>query len=253
MSPQEIELTLTPAQAAAGATVSVSLPAGPQRMRIPPARNGDLVRARVGETEVLLRIRVSGPPAPPPVTPQPARTGKSGALGGLLALGAVAAVVIGIVVTSNDDHSHSASASSSPTAESTYTPDPSPTDSTPTYDPPTYSPPTRTPTTEPTTEPTPDPTPTTAAPRPFEAGTCLNGELPDSTTAQRVSNIDEVSCSADDAHYRVIQRFPGTSDMSRCDENSRTEYGFSYQYTINGSVVNEYVYCLIGLGSYSRS
>nr|WP_257790360.1 hypothetical protein [Streptomyces katrae] len=41
--------------------------------------------------------------------------------------------------------------------------------------------------------------------------------------------------------------------MSRCDENSDTEYGFSYRYTINGSVINEYVYCLVGLGSYARS
>ncbi|MFD0356087.1 hypothetical protein ACFVHW_20465 [Streptomyces sp. NPDC127110] len=233
MSPsQEIELTLTPAQAATGVVIPVTLPSGPQRLRIPPARNGDLVRARVGDTEVLLRIHVSGPPAPAPA-------GKSGALGCLVAL-AVAAVVVGLVIANSDDDS-TPTASSSPTAASTYTP----------YTPPTYSPPTYTP---PTYDPAPAPPPTTeAAPSPFDTGTCLNGQLPDSTTAQTVRGVKEVSCSADDAHYRVIQRFPGTHDMSRCDANPRTEYGFSYQYTLNGSVINEYVYCLVGIGSYSRA
>ncbi|RST01679.1 hypothetical protein EF910_27080 [Streptomyces sp. WAC07149] len=245
MSPsQEIELVLTPAQAATGLVVPVTLPTGPQRLRIPPARNGDLVRARVGDTEVLIRIRVSGPPAPPPTAPQPAPAGKSGALGCLVAL-AVVAVVISLVIANSDDDS-TPTASASPTAGSTYTPY-----TPPTYTPPTYRPPTYTP---PTYVPAPAPPPTTeAAPSPFDTGTCLNGQLPDSTTAQTVRGVKEVSCSADDAHYRVIQRFPGTHDMSRCDANPRTEYGFSYQYTLNGSVINEYVYCLVGIGSYSRA
>ncbi|MFJ3878484.1 hypothetical protein ACIPW5_13600 [Streptomyces sp. NPDC090077] len=243
MSPsQEIELTLTPAQASAGVVIPLNLPTGTQRLRIPPARNGDLVRARVGDTEVLLRIRVSGPPTPPPTPAPPAPSGKSGALGCLVAL-AVAAVVISLVVANSDDDS-TTTASSSPTASPTYTP------YTP-YTPPTYTPPTYTP---PTYDAAPAPAPTTeAAPSPFQTGTCLNGQLPDSTTAQTVYGVKEVSCSATDAHYRVIQRFPGTSDMSRCDANPRTEYGFSYQYTLNGSVINQYVYCLVGIGSYSRA
>ncbi|MFF8882520.1 LppU/SCO3897 family protein [Streptomyces flaveolus] len=92
-----------------------------------------------------------------------------------------------------------------------------------------------------------------AAPDPFDSGTCLNGTLPDSTTAQEVDDVEEVDCSASDAHYQVIQTFPMTSDLSQCNSNSRTEYAFSYRYTLNGAAINEYVYCLVGLGSYARS
>ncbi|MEU8435304.1 hypothetical protein AB0F18_20750 [Streptomyces sp. NPDC029216] len=254
MPSEEIQLTLTPQQAAAGAVVDVPLPTGTARLRIPPARNGDLVRARVGDEELLLRIRVSGPAVPGPAGPvtgqQPTPAGKSGALGCLLALGVAAALIIGIAVASgSDDDSRTTSSGSTPTPTSPTSPEYTPySPPTPTY---TYSP-----TTEPATAPTyelPTPTQTTEAPRPFDEGTCLNGQLPDSTTATRVTGVHEVSCQADDAHYRVIQRFPGTSDMSRCDQNSDTEYGFSYRYTINGSVINEYVYCLVGLGSYARN
>ncbi|MFF4368656.1 hypothetical protein [Streptomyces sp. NPDC001594] len=259
MSSEEIQLTLTPAQAAAGATVDLPLPSGSVRLRIPPARDGDLVRARVGDQEVLLRIRVRGPaatqpPPTPPPTPPPAPAGKSGALGCLLALGAVAALVIGIVVASGSDDDSHPTASASVTPSSTYSP----------YTP--YTPSASTPTPTPADTGTGDdapatapsfslplPGPTTEAPRPFDEGTCLNGQLPDSTTATRVTGVREVSCGADDAHYRVIQRFPGTSDMSRCDQNPDTQYGFSYRYTLGSSVINEYVYCLVGLGSYARS
>ncbi|EST30613.1 LppU/SCO3897 family protein [Streptomyces roseochromogenus] len=89
-------------------------------------------------------------------------------------------------------------------------------------------------------------------PSPYTSGTCLNGTLPDSTTAQSVSGVDEVSCSASDAHYKVIETIPLTSDMSRCNDNPQTQYAFSSRYTINGSTINEYVYCLVGLGSYAR-
>ncbi|GAA0268859.1 hypothetical protein GCM10010302_03150 [Streptomyces polychromogenes] len=264
MSSEEIQLTLTPAQAAAGATVDVPLASGTARLRIPPARDGDLVRARVGDQEVRLRIRVSQPAAHGPTVPgpfgpvtvgQPASppSGKSGALGCLLALGVTAAVIIGVVVASSDDDHSRPTASATPSSTySPYSPYTPPTYSPPTYSTPTYS---RDPATDPAAAPTyalPSPSPTTEAPRPFDEGTCLNGQLPDSTTATRVTGVHEVSCKADDAHYRVIQRFPGTSDMSRCDQNSDTEYGFSYRYTINGSVLNEYVYCLVGLGSYAR-
>ncbi|MGW0907470.1 LppU/SCO3897 family protein [Streptomyces sp. NPDC002853] len=59
-------------------------------------------------------------------------------------------------------------------------------------------------------------------------------------------------CSASDAHYEVIQTIPMTSEMSRCNDNPKTQYAFSYRYTLNGSTINEHVYCLIGLGSYAR-
>ncbi|MEU3470628.1 hypothetical protein ABZ716_22270 [Streptomyces sp. NPDC006687] len=284
MSPEPITLTLTPEQAAAGTTVEVPLPSGPTRLRIPPTRSGDLIRARVGAEEVLLRIRVSDAPGPPPggrttpgpttpttpttptapgpsgptmpgpfgagAVPQttaPAPSGRSGPLGCLLAVGVVAALVIGIAVASSSDDDSRPTASATPSStDSSYTPYTPYTPPTYTYSPPsapaavpTYEPPASTPTTE-------------AAPRPFDEGTCLNGQLPDSTTATRVTGVHEVACSADDAHYRVIQRFPGTSDMSRCDANSDTEYGFSYRYTLGSSVINEYVYCLVGLGSYAR-
>ncbi|MEG3628911.1 LppU/SCO3897 family protein [Streptomyces poriticola] len=89
-------------------------------------------------------------------------------------------------------------------------------------------------------------------PDPYESGTCLNGSLPTSTTAQEVDDVDEVSCSASDAHYKVIETIPLTSDLSRCEDNPRTQYAFSSRYTLNGATINEYVYCLIGLGSYAR-
>ncbi|MFD8980458.1 hypothetical protein [Streptomyces sp. NPDC059564] len=251
MSPQEIQLSITPQQAAEGTIVTVPLPNGTARLRIPPSRDGDLVRARFGDNEVLLRIHVTtavgaqpGPVAPPK---------KSSPLGCLVALGVVAAVIIAIVATNNsrDDDSNN-TASATPTYTDSATPDSSSTPYvTPTYtSAPTY---TYSPTTKPTLPSLPDPTPTRAAPTPFDKGTCLNGQLPDSETAQSVSNVDEVSCSASDAHYKVIQRFPFSSDMEQCKSNPDTEYAFSYRYTINGSVINQYVYCLIGLGSYSRS
>ncbi|MEV7729020.1 hypothetical protein AB0P15_30420 [Streptomyces sp. NPDC087917] len=240
MSPQEIELTLSPQQAASGVVITVNLPTGPATLRIPPARDGDLVRAIVAGEEVSLRIRVAGPPP---------GSAKKGALGWLIAVGAVAAVVIGLVAlnSGNDDDSKN-TASSSASPSSSYTPY-SPSYPTPSYTPPVY---------------TPDPSvpvlpvlpsldPTTPAPSPFDKGTCLNGQLPDSEVAQRVDNVEEVSCSASDAHYRVIESIPGTSDMSRCENNSRTEYAFSYKYTLGSTVLNEYVYCLVGLGSYSRA
>lgn len=60
-SSQEIPLTITPQQAAYGVILPVSLPGGDVRLRIPAGvRDGELVRARAGGTEVLLRIRVAG-------------------------------------------------------------------------------------------------------------------------------------------------------------------------------------------------
>lgn len=177
----------------------------------------------------------------PQPRPGPSRSAGPGsnpgstARGCLAALGAVGAVLIVILLLNqgdDDDTDHTDSAApSSSTSQETYTPPPSPTP---------Y--PTSTPTT----------TPTSQAPTPFRSGTCLNGTLPDSTTAQEVNDVEEVSCSASDAHYEVIQTIPMTSEMSRCNDNPKTQYAFSYRYTLNGSTINEYVYCLIGLGPYAR-
>ncbi|RAG82522.1 hypothetical protein DN069_27105 [Streptacidiphilus pinicola] len=93
---------------------------------------------------------------------------------------------------------------------------------------------------------------TPPSPSPYDSGTCLNGTLPDSTTAQTVNDVNQVDCSADDAHYKVIQVFYETTDLSRCDDVSDTQYSFSSQVTWNGATINSYVYCLVGLGSYAR-
>ncbi|MCX5199063.1 hypothetical protein OOK31_35135 [Streptomyces sp. NBC_00249] len=265
MSSQEISLSLTPQEAATGVTITVPLSTGSTRLRIPPARDGDLVRARVGGEEVLLRIRVSGGaagPTPPPTSPMPAASpapgapgtpSKSSPLGCLVAVGILAAVVIAFVAMDNDDSEDttgSASKSTTPTPTATaYTYAP------PTYAPPTYVPPTYSKPTQPARTPdtsAPAAAPTFVEPSPYDRGTCLNGQLPDSETAQRVSNIDEVPCSASDAHYKVIETFPGTIDMEKCKDNPRTEYSFSAKYTYGSTVTRQYVYCLVGLGSYAR-
>lgn len=163
-----------------------------------------------------------------------------------------AVLIVFLLLTQGDDDDNASSASPTPTTSS--------------YDPYTNAPPTTAPNTD-------DPyatddsyagddpyatgapsvaTPTSEAPTPFKSGTCLNGTLPNSTTAQEVDDVEEVSCSASDAHYEVIQTIPMTSEMSRCNDNPKTQYAFSYRYTLNGSTINEYVYCLVGLGSYAR-
>ncbi len=227
VSSTEIPLSLSSRQAAEGDIVTVPLPAGATRIRIPPSEDGDLVRARVGGQEVLLRIRVTagGPSSSFPWV-------------ALLGIAAVIGFVVLLGVLGAEDQDSSAGA---PAGSSAYDPsgeDPYAEETEDTY------------TEDPFAE---DPYDTgEEAPDPYESGTCLNGTLPDSTTAQEVSGVDEVSCSASDAHYQVIQTIPFTSDMSRCDANSATQYAFSYRYTLNGATLNEYVYCLIGLGSYAR-
>lgn len=179
------------------------------------------------------------PPAPRPA-PRPRNSSPgSTARGCLTALGAVGAVVILILLLTQgqDDDTGTTTDNAAPTPSTSQTP----------YTPPTSAPSyTSTPTSAATA------TPTTQAPTPFRSGTCLNGTLPDSATAQEVNDVEEVSCSASDAHYEVIQTIPMTSEMSRCNDNPRTQYAFSYRYTLNGSTINEYVYCLIGLGTYAR-
>ncbi|MEU6882874.1 hypothetical protein [Streptomyces sp. NPDC046712] len=224
MSSPELPISLTPQQAAGGVILTVTLPTGPAHIRIPPCRDGDVVPAQVGDGTVLLRIRVTGPPQPPR---------KSGGLGCLVTLGVIGAVIAALVLTNDSDDD-------TPTAGSpTVSSSPSST--------PSSEGPLGTATTDPAGAPT-----TEAPPDPFTKGTCLNGRLPDSTTAQSVSDVEEVPCSASDAHYRVIETIPLTSDLNRCNDNPKTQYAFSHRYTINGATINEYVYCLVGIGSFAR-
>ncbi|MFF5505958.1 hypothetical protein [Streptomyces roseolus] len=224
MPTQEIPLTLTPQQAAAGVVIPVTLPTGPTQLHVPPCRHGDLVPVQLAGGTVLLRITVAGGPAP-----ARRRSGVAGCLVPLLVIGAI--IGGSYLLDANDG---------------TDTPDARPT--VPTFS---FSP-------FPTLDlgdlaPTATPTPTEEEPDPYDKGTCLNGTLPDSETAQSVSGVDEVPCSASDAHYKVIQTFPMTSDMDRCNANPKTEYAFSHRYTMNGTTISEYVYCLVGLGSYARN
>ncbi|MFI6421492.1 hypothetical protein ACIBG6_29315 [Streptomyces sp. NPDC050842] len=215
MSTQEIRLTLTPQQAATGVVIPVNLPTGPVQLAVPPCRNGDLVPARLGNDTVYVRITVSGGK-------------KSGVLGCLVPLVVIGALVGGAFLL-NDDKDSAGSRGPGPIPTFSVSPFP-------------------------TLDPlgTATATPTEEEPEPFDKGTCLNGQLPDSETAQTVDDVEEVSCSASDAHYKVIQTFPFTSDMNKCNANPKTEYAFSHRYTMNGAVISQYVYCLVGLGSYAR-
>ncbi|MEU2548591.1 hypothetical protein ABZ618_24670 [Streptomyces roseolus] len=231
MSTQEIPLTLTPQQAAIGVVIPVTLPAdlpggGRTELRVPPCRHGDVIPVPFAGGTVLLRITVSGP------APARRRSGVAGCLVPLLVIGAV---IGGSYLLNGNDKDEPAD--SRPTIPS-FSVSPFPTlDLDPTTG----------------TTPTADPTPTEEEPDPYDKGTCLNGSLPDSETPQSVSDVDEVPCSASDAHYKVIQTFPMTSDMNRCNANPKTEYAFSHRYTMNGTTISEYVYCLVGLGSYARN
>ncbi|MDT7843789.1 LppU/SCO3897 family protein [Streptomyces justiciae] len=246
MSQQETSISLTPQQAAVGAVVTVPLPSGAVRVRIPPARDGDLVRLWVGQQEVLLRVRVT-----------PGAAGGTGA-GKWVAVLAVAALVVFVAVVANgggDDSADDASPYSSPSYSYSGTYEPY-TDDPYSEDPYTEDPYSEDPYSEDpydygTDDPYAEET-ETEAPDPYTSGTCLNGTLPDSTTAQEVDDVEEVDCSASDAHYQVIQTIPFSSDMSQCNANPRTQYAFSYRYTLNGTAINEYVYCLVGLGAYAR-
>ncbi|MFJ7588264.1 hypothetical protein ACIQZO_12950 [Streptomyces sp. NPDC097617] len=278
MSSQEMLITLTPQQATYGVILPVELPTGTVRLRIPSCRHGDLVRVRVGAEEVLLRVHVTGagaawiagadgvtpPAAATAAVPagagatQPAQAARPAQAGGgrgcLVALAVAAALVLGFFLLSDGDddgRDGKTSAEATPTWSSSWTPSPSPFDSdsdSPDDSPSSgssapaaatpYSP-------EAVAEPSPEPSP-------FDRGTCLNGQLPDSTTPRSVSGVSEVPCSASDAHYRVIESNPGTADLDSCNGNPKTQYAFSYRYMRGSTVLNQYVYCLVGIGSYAR-
>ncbi|MEU7072556.1 hypothetical protein AB0B30_12090 [Streptomyces narbonensis] len=227
MPTQEIALTLTPQQAATGVVIPVTLPTGPTRISVPPCRHGDLVPVWLGDTMVQLRITVAA-------GSRPAR--KSNVFGCLIPLVVIGGLV-GASFLLNDEDDRAGSRGPGPIPTFSVSPFP-------TLDP------LGTPTGGPADTPTD--APTEEKPDPYDKGTCLNGQLPDSETAQTVDDVEEVPCSASDAHYKVIQTFPFTSDMSRCDSNPKTQYAFSHRYTMNGAVVSQYVYCLVGLGSYAR-
>ncbi|MFF2728434.1 hypothetical protein ACFVS9_11095 [Streptomyces sp. NPDC058008] len=255
MSSPEIPLPLTPRQAADGDIVTVSLPTGPARIRVPPSKEGDLVRARVGEQEVLLRVHLTGGGG----RPWPAFLGVAAVIGFVVVLGVIGAEEKSPSAgppagSSTYDSSYDSSYEDDPYAEETEdtdTEDPSTSDTADDTDEP--DDPGDADTDAGTDADAEDPYDTEEeAPDPYESGTCLNGTLPDSTTAQEVSGVEEVSCSASDAHYQVIRTVPFTSDLSRCDSDSRTQYAFSYRYTLNGATLNEYVYCLTGIGPYAR-
>ncbi|GHI05764.1 hypothetical protein AQI88_09985 [Streptomyces cellostaticus] len=232
----EIPISLTAQQAASGTVLRLPPETGVPPVRIPPVRDGDLVRLRAGERELLLRIRVTAPG-----TTAPAQGGTKGGVACLGVLGAVAVIVLLLVLVNRGGGGDSSSDDSAD--GSSYSPSAPAT---------TYDPYTRDPATGAPYESSDPYGGATEEPSPFTSGTCLNGTLPNSTTAQEVSGVEEVSCSASDAHYKVIETIPFSSDMSRCNSNPRTQYAFSYRYTLNGAAVNEYVYCLVGLGSYAR-
>ncbi|WP_158943819.1 LppU/SCO3897 family protein [Streptomyces sp. NRRL S-378] len=266
MSSQEMLITISPQQAAHGVILPVELPTGTVRLRIPPCRHGDLVKVRVGTQEMRLRIHVSGagaawiagagsitpPPAPGPDTtwttptgvqqPAPARQ-TGGGRGCLVGLAVAAVLVVGFFLLSGGDDGDDAepAADATPTWSSSWTPSPTPSPSAPTPEAAATTPYSS----EPSAEPSPEPSP-------FDRGTCLNGQLPDSTTPRSVSGVEEVPCSASDAHYRVIESIPGTADLNSCNDNPRTQYAFSYRYMRGSTVLNQYVYCLVGIGSYAR-
>ncbi|WP_063898554.1 LppU/SCO3897 family protein [Streptomyces sp. IMTB 1903] len=259
MSSQEMLVTITPQQAAHGVILPVELPSGPVRMRIPPCRHGDLVQVRVGAEQMRLRIHVSGagaawiagaggitpPPAADTVVQQPVPAPQTGGgRGCLVGLGVAALLVIGFFAFSGGDGGDSKpAADATPAWSPSWTPSSSPSPS------PSPSPWTSAPEAAATTPYSAEPSP---EPSPFDRGTCLNGQLPDSTTPRSVSGVEEVPCSASDAHYRVIESIPGTSDLNSCNDNPKTQYAFSYRYMRGSTVLNQYVYCLVGIGSYAR-
>ncbi|WP_269858983.1 LppU/SCO3897 family protein [Streptomyces sp. RPT161] len=248
----EVIVRLTPQEAASGVTKVVALPGETLTLGIPPCQDGSLVRITHGRRELLLRIRVTVGDHPPTVRPK-----RSGAAA-LLALGTVG-VVMFIGVPSCGSGSPSGATNPVAAASNSYddsggatdTPTPGPTDTSTASDAGTGS---NSGTDSGTGSGTYGGTHTASTPTasPYRTGTCLNGTLPDSTTAQEVNDVSEVDCSSSDAHYRVIQTFYETTDLSRCESNSATQYAFSDKETWGGSVINEYVYCLVGLGSYAR-
>lgn len=226
--PAEIALRLTPKEASSGTTRDIDLPSGSVRIRIPPVRNGNLIRIATPQGEVLVRVEVSA--------------GRGPWTARFVVLAAVAAVIGVVVAVSGDGDSSSPATAPAPTLSSTpYGSAPETGAAAAPTAPDTSAP-------GPGSLPSLAPTPTTS---PFESGTCLDGTIPASTTPVKV-DVDVVPCSSSNAHYRVIRTFPGTTEMSRCESVPSTQYAYSSRSTWGGRTMWEVVYCLIGLGSYAR-
>ncbi|MCA6091162.1 hypothetical protein LE181_03125 [Streptomyces sp. SCA3-4] len=240
----EVTLWLTPEEAAFGVVRTVGLPRGSVNVRVPPVRDGDLIRVSTDKGEALLRIRVGSVPAPQPPGSR-ASLLRSPLLKPLLVLGALGVLVV-VLLTQRDDSSSAAPGAgrtpSPPASRTPFSPGPGDGHAAPGLPDPLAG------TDRPTRGPSRLPTP----PAPYRTGTCLNGTIPDSTTPVKVNNVGVVACSSSDAHYRVIQTFHGTTDMSRCRENSDTQYSFSSETTLGGRTISSVVYCLVGIGSYER-
>ncbi|MEU1310514.1 hypothetical protein ABZ419_16680 [Streptomyces cinnamoneus] len=240
----EVTLWLTPEEAASGVIRAVGLPRGSVNVRVPPVRDGDLIRVSTDKGEALLRIRVGSAPTPqsPGAGPSPLR---SPLLKPLLVLAALGVLVV-VLLSQRDGSSSSAAPGSgrtpSPlTSRTPFSPGPGTEHAAPGLPDPLG-----------TGRPTRGPSRLPAPPAPYRTGTCLNGTIPDSTTPVKVNNVGVVACSSSDAHYRVIQTFHGTTDMARCRDNSDTQYSFSSETTLGGRTISSVVYCLVGMGSYER-
>ncbi|MEY9943355.1 hypothetical protein [Kitasatospora sp. GAS1066B] len=260
--PDEIVLALSASEAAAGTTVTLRLPDSAESMtiRIPPVEHGTVLRIPGATGDLIVRIQVTsdgvpGAPLGPAFAPKPRpRSGANGKLiAGLLAVGI--AIVVGVM---NSGH-HGSSTGDSAYTPPTFGPVPSFTYSLPTlpalpmptlpiptfnYDPSQLVHPITTPNDAPSDTPSSAPT--------FAVHDCLSGTLPDSTTAQSVDGVDVISCSSANAHYKVIQSFFGTTDLSKCQDNPDSQYSFSEETTYGGATISSEVYCVVGLGSYAR-
>jgi hypothetical protein len=87
---------------------------------------------------------------------------------------------------------------------------------------------------------------------PKTPGTCFGGVIPDTGVVTAASGVSVVDCASPDAHYRSIESFYGTTDMSRCDAVPETQYTYSVTWTRGGVPISSTVHCLIGLGPYAR-
>lgn len=87
---------------------------------------------------------------------------------------------------------------------------------------------------------------------PYQADTCFDGPHITSTTPIDVYDMNEVSCSSSDAHYKVVKTILDSTDLDACNDVDDAEYAFSESDTDEYGVTTwNAVYCLVGLGSYA--
>ncbi|TQF01811.1 hypothetical protein E6W39_05500 [Kitasatospora acidiphila] len=233
-----IMLQLTREEAAVGAYRTINTATGPTMIHVPPVQDGMVIRvATANGEELYARIQIVGgqPGAAPAKSKAPVIV--------LVSVAAVVAVGVTLGLTLGQHNSPVSDPTANPVVSQT-------TDSATTPAP--YDSATDTPAPSDTYQP-PVTDPTSPSESPFTDGSCLNGTLPDSTTAQAVSDVNVVDCGASDAHYKIIQTFPFTDDLHQCDSNPKTQYEFSETRTWGGATLMSTVYCVVGLGSYDRS